>query len=93
VVWVETTNVDAGQGGSGYSKLWEVGTAVSSEDRCFQLRNANVRERAARMQKSYKDNMKSDADSVTVFPRQGSFITERYVCLPDSVDPRAPKGK
>ena len=79
-------------GGSGYSKLWEAGAAASSEDRCAQMRAANARERAARLGKTYKDKMKSEPDSVTVFPGQG-FITDRYVCLPDTVDPRGPKGR
>jgi hypothetical protein len=77
-------------GGSGYSKLWDVGTAVSSENSC-QLRAANARERAARLQKGYNKagEMKSAANSVTIFTGRG-FSTERYVCLPDT---RRPNGR
>jgi len=92
VLWVETTGMDAKPGGAGYSKAWEVGAAASSADRCSQLRAANARDRAARLQETYKEKMKSDADSVTVFTGHG-FTTDRYVCLPDSVDPRGPKTK
>jgi hypothetical protein len=36
--------------------------------------------------------MKSEANSVTIFTGRG-FSTERYVRLPDTVDPRGPKGE
>lgn len=78
---------------SGYSKLWDVRAAVSSENSC-QPRAANARERAARLQTDYNKagEMKSEANSVTIFNGRG-FSTERYVCLPDTVDARGPNGR
>jgi hypothetical protein len=60
----------------------------------WRLRAANARERAARLQTDYNKagEMKSEANSVTIFTGRG-FSTERYVRLPDTVDPRGPKGE
>jgi hypothetical protein len=96
VLWTQTTTMAP----DGTDNVWEVGLATSAEDRCNQLREANVRARTEMLRKSplagkaepgEAGSIQSDRASVTLYTGRG-FISTRYVCLPGTIDPRGPKG-
>lgn len=93
VLWVETTSHKYHH----VAKAWEVGLSASSEARCAEMRATKVSEHAAKWRigaagKTLGEpgSVRTEQDSVTMFTASG-YVTIRYVCLPDTVDPRTAK--
>lgn len=98
VLWQELTISSKGSMGSS----WELIEAMQSRDACVPRAAAQTKARADYMKVSNSDAPRPDpdqiveiiADSVRVtMARAGQFWVYRFVCLPDTIDPRGPKGK
>ena len=83
VLWTDTTK-PSGQ------RTWEVGLAFPDYDDCQAavsiVRVTEKKPDVARIEK------KGD-DTFLAYFHDGTVGTLRFVCLPDTVDPRGPKGR
>ncbi len=78
VLWSEATIIATGR------IVWEVLHADDSKPDCWQRGIAALKEAGSQSG--------AVVEGSTVRPRGGP-VRYRYVCLPDTVDPRGPKGK
>lgn len=98
VLWQELTA--ASSSGMAPSE-WSVGQAGPSEQACNDAVAAQVLARAAYAKRSNETSPKPDlgqkieisANEVRVFTSPGILLAYRFLCLPDTVDPRSPKRK
>lgn len=71
--------------------------ARSSEQECRALVQPTVKRRTDVAGKpgpsGRKPNVTVEAESSVVLQREASILTWSYTCLPDTVDPRGPKGR
>ncbi len=88
VLWEELSNPMRSL--SPHDSWWEiVGTALTRQD-CGNGANGALKDRADRM--GAVGTVKAEGNQVSV-RMADTLLVYRYLCLPDTVDPRGPKGK
>ena len=68
---------------------WQIAAAVRSHEACQSLMRRQIEARTAKLRET--GDARAEGDTVIA---SGSDLTtiRRYICLPDTVDPRGPKG-
>jgi hypothetical protein len=66
---------------------WTVVGASKTQEQCSQAAVASGNDRAGRIKTSKREG------NVVIQSLGEKMFTWRYLCLPDTVDPRGPKGK
>jgi hypothetical protein len=79
VVWIQIT--DAPKSGSPRSAGWEIMQAVERQDLCEQIIRAKTKDQPRDLAGFNMAKLKDDKDGT-------SYI--RYLCVPDTIDPRGP---
>jgi hypothetical protein len=76
----------------GHEKEWEIaGSALEAKD-CPPFA-ARAKEHRAQAWRSPFTEVKVEGNQLTVSSKKAGFVINfRYLCLPDSIDPRGPKG-
>jgi hypothetical protein len=72
---------------------WEIKGAYESISRCSNEREAIIRAVLAVTKSEAFREIKRAGDTVFFDPKVGAGWGTEYLCLPDTVDPRGPKGK
>src|SRR5262249_58041183 len=78
---------------------WRIVQTKRSEAECLRALAAEVREEARATSRSREISATENIVSENIFEvgnvdrRLVAMRTRRYICLPDTVDPRGPKGK
>jgi hypothetical protein len=97
VLWQELTIAASG----GISSSWEIMESTESKDACAPRAALATKVRADYMKSSNASAPRPDpdqtveikGDSVRVsMARAGQLWVYRFLCLPDTIDPRGPKG-
>ncbi len=81
VVWIQIT--DAPKGESPRSASWEIMQAVQRQDICEQIIRAKTKDQPNYLAGFNAAKLKDD---------EGGTSYIRYLCVPDTIDPRGPKG-
>jgi hypothetical protein len=85
VLWLDSDYLE----GKRLEKTWHIVSASTGREEC----NAARQERLARLKRMHAGRIQQiEPDTVTVTWSEGTSTTFRPVCLPDSIDPRGPKG-
>lgn len=71
---------------------WEIVTTTESESACAAALAPNLRNRQLAWQSNGAKDIEVDGDTIRS-SWQSAVISVRFACLPDTVDPRGPKGK
>ncbi len=73
-------------------KEWQIGIAAPSQDACHTQMRRDIEARRAKTPR--EDIVESLSALDTFASRVGDQVfVRRYLCLPDTVDPRGPKGR
>ncbi len=88
VLWEERLTVSS-QGGT---KDWEIVATASEPKDCYSGAGRAATNQAERWRGPLTE-VKIEGNQVTVSSKAGFVDNFRYLCLPDTVDPRGPKGK
>jgi hypothetical protein len=83
VLWVQVTE---GEGARRASKPWEIIQAVGTRQECDQIVQAKVNQPYNSIGKAL------GLGNLVVLKTDEGTSTFQYHCLPDTVDPRGPKG-
>src|SRR5262249_5550841 len=75
-----------------FLKEYEVYRASASPQECQRALEQTLQARTANLQPGPKGEMNVEGPSVIIRSQDG-FTSYGYICLPDTVDPRGPKGK
>jgi hypothetical protein len=92
VLWQEISGVSS----SGYSSEYGISLASSSEQECRREAAAQLRARETMLRQPGPNKKTPDVKIEGPYVKytfEGGILNYRYVCLPDTVDPRGPKGK
>ena len=84
VLWQEISGVSGGQ----YNEDYGISIASGSESQCRRDAAEQLQARAAQLRRT---GIASDVKIEGPYVRYG-LLNYRYLCLPDTVDPRGPKG-
>jgi len=88
VLWYERLLTEK-TGSSPISLSWDLVNATATESRCETALQKKL-EDVSRPEKDVKVEVKGN---VVYKQSAGTLETFRYLCVPDTVDPRGPKGK
>jgi hypothetical protein len=86
--WVLWSDVSTGSPGMASAREWEIASTSPSQKSCQALMRQQMEARVAQgsgVRILEPDTVVSSVDTLT--------ILRRYLCLPDTVDTRGPKGK
>jgi hypothetical protein len=92
VVWQETSGMSDR---SDYFSEWGVSLASSSEQECRRAAAEQLRARETMLRQPGPNKKTPDVKVEGPYVTHtftGGLLSYRYVCLPDTVDPRGPKG-
>jgi hypothetical protein len=97
VLWQELTGISSEVGSpTRMDREWGISAAASAEVECKSLMAHAVQGRAGQLAKpgpsGVVPNVRVQGNIVTVHFKGGA-LSYSYICLPDTVDPRGPKGK
>jgi hypothetical protein len=87
VLWEEITFSDQGRFGS----EWRIAGTAPAARECGTFATRAVEDRSKRPHEP-DTKIKSEGNQVETIGK-GFYFLHRYLCLPDTVDPRGPKGK
>ena len=89
VLWVELTVI---QRSAGPEVSWNTVLAETNNRDCEKTLRATV-DLQSKRKEGDKVERKGDSLIVRTTTATGTTMVSRYVCLPDTIDPRGPRGK
>lgn len=92
VLWVESRRVGEGAPSSGYTE-WDIKQAFDQRPACVKELDVIEKEWREQITPSSRHRpMRFNDTQFTLIPLPGGYWHTEYRCLPDTVDPRGPKG-
>ena len=93
VLWVESRRIGEGAPSSGYTE-WNIKQAFNQRAECVNGLDVIEKKWGERITPSSAHRpMRFNDIRFTLIPLPGGYWHTEYRCLPDTVDPRGPKGK
>lgn len=95
ILWRESSSWPAGRE---REVKWQVELAVPDALLCIELLTKKVQEQKdvseslARLIPELRPKVTATGQSVTLQTKDGTIETSRFVCIPDTLDPRVPRG-
>jgi len=88
VLWDEVSTLTTSSNPT--QTIWHIGAAVPLHEACQSLMRREIQTRAAKLRETGDATV--EGDTLIASGRDFTAV-HRYTCLPDTVDPRGPKGK